>query len=94
MKDKLVSLLIFLLLRAEILKINVVVNGSGDTLAGLEEARWNYEAAKGPKELVVIESVNQDPKRMEEAIANHIFHGKEKETIEKTSWWLRGEVVS
>ena len=32
----------------------LIVNGSGDTLAGLEEAKWNYEAAKGPKELVVI----------------------------------------
>jgi len=56
----------------------------------LEEARWNYEAAKGPKELVVIESVNQDPKRMEEAIANHIFQSKEKEAIDKTLFWLHG----
>ena len=60
------------------------VNSSGDTLAGLEEAKWNYEAARGPKELVVVESVNQDPKRMEEAIANHVFHGKEKEITDRT----------
>jgi fermentation-respiration switch protein FrsA (DUF1100 family) len=66
----------------------LIVNGSGDTLAGLEEAKWNYEAAKGPKELVVIESVNQDPKRMEEAIANHVFQGKEKEAIDRTLSWL------
>jgi hypothetical protein len=57
----------------------LIVNGSGDTLAGVEEARWNYEAAKGPKELVVIESAINDPKRMEEAIANHVFQNKEKE---------------
>ena len=62
----------------------LIVNGSGDTLAGLEEARWNYEAAKGPKELVVIDSVNQEPERMEEAIANHVFQGKEKEAINRT----------
>jgi pimeloyl-ACP methyl ester carboxylesterase len=68
----------------------LIVNGSGDTLAGLEEAKWNYEAAKGPKELVVIESVNQDPKRMEEAIANHVFQGKEKGVIDKTLSWLHG----
>ena len=60
---------------------------------GLEEARWNYEAAKGPKELVVIESVNQDPKRMEEAIANHVFQGKEKEAIERTLLWLHGLIA-
>jgi len=61
-------------------------------LAGLEEARWNYEAAKGPKELVVIDSVNQDPKRMEEAIANHVFQGKEKETIDRTVSWLLEQI--
>jgi len=72
----------------------LIVNGSGDTLAGLEEARWNYEAAKGPKELVVIESVNQDPKRMEEAIANHVFQSKEKEAIDRTLLWLQRLVVS
>ena len=72
----------------------LIVNGSGDTLAGLEEAKWNYEAAKGPKELVVIESVNQDPKRMEEAIANHVFQDKEKEAIDRTLMWLRSLVVS
>jgi pimeloyl-ACP methyl ester carboxylesterase len=26
----------------------LIANGSGDTLAGLEEAKWNYEAAQGP----------------------------------------------
>jgi fermentation-respiration switch protein FrsA (DUF1100 family) len=72
----------------------LIVNGSGDTLAGLEEARWNFEAAKGPKELVVIESVNQDPKRMEEAIADHVFQGREKEVIGKTLLWLGGLSVS
>ena len=72
----------------------LIVNGSGDTLAGLEEARWNFEAAKGPKELVVIESVNQEPRRMEEAIANHVFQGKEKEAIDRTLLWLRSLAVS
>ena len=72
----------------------LIVNGSGDTLAGLEEARWNYEAAKGPKELVVIESAIGDPKRMEEAIANHVFQGKEKEAIDGTLLWLRSLAVS
>ena len=69
-------------------------NGSSDTLAGLEEARWNYEAAKGPKEMVVIESVNQDPKRMEEAIANHVFQGTEKEAVDRTLLWLHGLIAS
>jgi len=27
----------------------LTVNGSRDTLVGVEEARWNYEAAVGPK---------------------------------------------
>jgi len=72
----------------------LIVNGSGDTLAGLEEARWNYEAAKGPKELVVIESAISDPERMEEAIANHVFQGKEKEAVDRTLLWLRRSVVS
>jgi len=71
----------------------LIVDGSGAALVGLEEARWNYEAAKGPKELVVIESVNQDPKRMEEAIANHVFQGKEKEAIERTLLWLHGLIA-
>lgn len=70
------------------------VNGSGDVLSGLEEAKWNYEAAAGPKELVVIESAVADPKGMEEAIANHVFQGKENEVISKTLLWLRSEVVS
>jgi hypothetical protein len=61
----------------------------GDALAGLEEARWNFEAAKGPKELVVIESAISDPRRMEEAIANHVFQNKEKEAIDRTLLWLR-----
>jgi alpha-beta hydrolase superfamily lysophospholipase len=71
----------------------LIVNGSGDTLAGLEEARLNFEAARGPKELVVIESAISDPRRMEEAIANHVFQGKEKEAIDKTLLWLRGSAV-
>jgi pimeloyl-ACP methyl ester carboxylesterase len=72
----------------------LIVNGSGDTLAGLEEARWNYEAAEGPKEMVVIESVSQVPKLMEEAIGNHVFKGKENEAIDRTLVWLRSLVVS
>jgi pimeloyl-ACP methyl ester carboxylesterase len=72
----------------------LIVNGSGDTLAGVEEARWNHEAAKGPKELVVIKSAISDPKRMEEAIANHVFQGKEKDAIDRTLLWLRSLVVS
>jgi pimeloyl-ACP methyl ester carboxylesterase len=72
----------------------LIVNGSGDTLAGLDEARWNFEAAKGPKELVVIESVSQESRRMEEAIGNHVFKGKEKETIDRTLLWLWGLGVS
>ena len=72
----------------------LIVNGSGDTLAGLEEARWNYEAAKGPKEMVVIESVHEDPRRMEEAIANHVFQGREKEAIDGTLSWLFRRVRS
>jgi pimeloyl-ACP methyl ester carboxylesterase len=70
----------------------LIVNGNGDTLAGVEEANWNYEAAKGSKELVVIESAINDPKRMEEAIANHVFQGKENEAIERTLQWLRSIV--
>ena len=65
----------------------LIVNGSGDTLSGLEEAKWNYEAAKEPKELVVIESVHKDPRRMEEAIASHVFQGREKETVHRTLEW-------
>jgi pimeloyl-ACP methyl ester carboxylesterase len=72
----------------------LIVNGSGDTLAGMEEARWNYEAAAGPKELVVVESAIGDPKRMEEAIGNHVFQGREKEAIHRTLLWLRSSVVS
>jgi fermentation-respiration switch protein FrsA (DUF1100 family) len=72
----------------------LIVNGSGDTLAGLEEARWNFEAARGPKELVVVESAISDPRRMEDAIANHVFQGKEKETIDRALLWLRSLVVS
>ncbi len=54
----------------------LIVNGSGDQVVGLEEARINYEAAKEPKELVIEES------------ANHAFQGKEKETVDKTLSWL------
>jgi len=70
------------------------VNGSGDVLSGLEEAKWNYEAAKGPKELVVVESVTSAPRGMEEAIANHVFQGREDEAIGKTLLWLRSQTVS
>jgi fermentation-respiration switch protein FrsA (DUF1100 family) len=81
------------LARLEHLPVLIVV-GSGDTLAGVEEARWNFEAAAGPKELVVVESAIKDPERMEDAIANHVFQGKEKEAIDRTLLWLRGLVVS
>jgi len=72
----------------------LIINGSGDTLVGLDEARWNYEAAKGSKELVVVESVVAEPKGMEEAIANHVFRGKENEVISRTLLWLRSKAVS
>ena len=49
---------------------------------------------KVPKELVVMESAINDPKRMDEAIANHVFQGKEKETIDRTLLWFQGLVVS
>ena len=72
----------------------LIVNGSGDTLAGLEEARWNYEAAKGIlKNWLLFESVNQDPKRMEQATANHTFQSKEKEIIGRTLAWLHNSAV-
>jgi len=70
------------------------VNGSGDVLSGLEEAKWNYEVAKGPKELVIVESVVSAPRGMEEAIANHVFQGREDEVIGKTLLWLRSQAVS
>jgi len=54
----------------------LIVNGSGDQIVELEEARINYEAAKQPKQLVIIES------------ANHVFQGKEEEAIKKTITWL------
>jgi pimeloyl-ACP methyl ester carboxylesterase len=72
----------------------LIVVGSGDSLAGVEEARWNFEAARGSKELVIVDSAISDPRRMEEAIANHVFQGKEKEAIDRTLLWLRGLVVS
>jgi len=72
----------------------LIVNGSSDALAGLEEARWNYEAVRGPKELVVIESLKQSPRQMEEAVANHVFQGREKEVIDKTLLWLQNHVAS
>jgi len=33
----------------------LIVNGSDDQFVELKEARWNYEAAREPKELVVVE---------------------------------------
>ena len=54
----------------------LIVNGSGDEIVELKEAKINYEAAEEPKELVVIEG------------ANHAFQGKEEETTEKTTTWL------
>jgi len=62
----------------------LIVNGSSDALAGLEEAKWNYEAARGPKKLVVFESRFSNPRLMDEAIANHVFQASEKEVIDKT----------
>jgi pimeloyl-ACP methyl ester carboxylesterase len=70
------------------------VNGSGDVLSGLEEAKWNYEAARGPKELVVFDSGFSDPRLMDKAIANHVFQGSEKEVIDKTLLWLQNYVAS
>jgi len=54
----------------------LIVNGSGDQIVELGEAKINYEAAKEPKKLVVIES------------GNHAFQSREEETIEKTTTWL------
>jgi len=54
----------------------LIVNGSDDQIVELKEAKINYEAAKEPKQLVVIESTN------------HTFQDKEKETMEKTTSWL------
>jgi len=45
---------------------------------------------KVPKELVVMESAINDPKRMDEAIGNHVFQGREKEVIDKSLLWLGG----
>jgi len=59
----------------------LIINGSGDEIVGLEEAKINYEAAKGHKELLIIES------------ANHAFQGKEDETVDKTVSWLRAEAT-
>lgn len=70
------------------------VNGSEDVISGLDEAKWNYQAAAGPKDLVGIESAFADPKGMEEAIGNHVFQGKENEVINKTLLWLQSEVGS
>jgi len=68
----------------------LIVNGSGDQIVGLEEAKINYEAAKEPKEMVVIESSKHVflGGGEEDIISNHVFHGKEEETIEKTIVWL------
>ncbi len=41
------------------------------------------------KNWLLFESVNQEPKRMEEAIANHVFQGKEKEVTDRTLLWLQ-----
>jgi len=65
----------------------LIVNGSGDVHSGLEEAKWNYEAAAGSKELIVIEWDIRAPTRMEEATANHVFRRKEEEIIDETLSW-------
>ena len=70
----------------------LIVNGSGDVLSGLDAAQLNFEAAAGPKELVVVESPIPNPVRLEDAIANHVFHGSEKEVIDRTLTWLREQV--
>jgi fermentation-respiration switch protein FrsA (DUF1100 family) len=70
------------------------VNSSGDVLSSVEEAKRNYEAARGPKELVVVESVISVPRGSEEAIANHVFQGKEGEVIGKTLSWLLSQAES
>jgi len=58
----------------------LIVNGSDDQLVELKEARWNYEAARGSKELAVIEG------------AGHVFQGREEETIDSTLSWLLRQV--
>jgi len=37
---------------------------------------------------LVFESVNHEPKRMKEAIANHEFQDKKKEAIDCTLLWM------
>lgn len=71
----------------------LIVNGSGDLLSSLDEARLNYEAAAGPKELIVIDSAVPNPGRMEEAISNHVFQGKEKTVIDRTMMWLLSQAM-
>lgn len=68
----------------------LIVNGHDDQIVGLEEAEINFDAAKGPKELVVIESERPVlSKRTEQKIiASHVFLGKEEEAISKTVSWL------
>lgn len=54
----------------------LIVNGSSDQIVELKEAKINYEAAKQPKQLVIIES------------ANHAFQDKEEQAIDKTLTWI------
>jgi alpha/beta superfamily hydrolase len=72
----------------------LIVSGSHDVYSGLEEAHWNFQAAMGPKELVVVESLISEPESMEEAIANHVFRGKESELISKSLAWMTDQVAS
>lgn len=54
--------------------------GSRDRAVTVEETKIIYSAAKEPKELAIIDS------------ANHVFQGKEDETIDKTIAWLKQQI--
>jgi alpha/beta superfamily hydrolase len=67
----------------------LIVNGDGDQLTPLGEAKINYEAASAPKELVIIESAkHMFEDKEQQAIASHVFQGREEEAIQKTAAWL------
>lgn len=55
----------------------LVVNGQKDEIVGIDEAESVYNAANGPKELLIIESTD------------HIFRKKEDELVRKTMDWIK-----
>ncbi|MGB9676483.1 MAG: alpha/beta hydrolase [Candidatus Bathyarchaeales archaeon] len=55
----------------------LIVVGDKDQIVGIEEAQAIFEAANGPKNLVVIES------------ADHIYKGREEELVCKTIDWIK-----